>query len=206
MTCSTTMFASALALAFTLTCCGHQPDSCCDGAPTVADDQPFASAAGDSVFLLEHTFTDQDGRERRLRDFAGHPTLVAMIFTNCAYACPALVKDVQDIVARPEAGDEVHAVFVSMDVARDDPETLRRFADDRGLATGRYTLLHGSQDAIDELAAVLGVRIAPVADGGFSHSNRITLLDASGIIRHRQDGLGADAGPLLAALRGLSSR
>ncbi|MCA8950389.1 MAG: SCO family protein [Planctomycetes bacterium] len=201
--CSRTLFASALAVA--LTCCAPAPDACCDGTPAAAD--PLADPPpGESLFLLEHAFTDQAGRDRRLRDFAGHPTLVAMIFTNCAYACPVLVKDVQEVVARPEVGDDLHVLLVSMDVARDDPGTLRRFADDHGLAAHRYTLLHGDQDAVDVLAAVLGVRIAPVADGGFSHSNRITLLDEEGVVRHRLDGLGADAEPLLEAIQRLSPR
>lgn len=197
-----TLSASALALA--LAGCGPTPDTCCDGATALAAGGASDPAmTSESLFLLEHVFTDQAGRKTRLRDFDGHPTLIAMIFTNCAYACPVLVKDVQQIVDRPEVNEDLRVVFVSMDVARDTPATLRRFATDHELPASRYTLLHADQDAVDEIAAALEVRIAPVAEGGFSHSNRITLLDARGVARYRLDGLGSDPRPLLAALREL---
>ena len=51
------------------------------------------------------------------------------------------------------------------------------------------------------LAAVLGVRFKPDGRGDFSHSNLITVLDAEGVVRHQQVGIGRNREATIAALR-----
>lgn len=159
-----------------------------------------------SIYQLQHTFTDQGGAVRTLGDSRGHPVLIAMVFTHCSYACPALVADVQRVVAAAGAPPDLRVLLVSMDHERDLPATLAAFAADHDLPADRYSLLHGDADAVAEVAAVLGVRYAQVEGGDFSHSNRITLLDREGVVVHRHEGLGEDLASLVAVVKDLVAR
>ena len=113
-----------------------------------------------------------------------------MFFASCGYACPLLVTDMQAIRAQLPAAVREKAVFVlvSFDVARDTPEALHNYRTQRGLDAG-WTLLHGADDAVRELAALLGVKYKQEADGMFSHSNLITILNAEGEVVHQRSGL-----------------
>lgn len=174
-------------------------ESCCDGEEVIGG-QPLSDQ---SIYQLDHAFRDQHNVTRHLADNRGHATLVAMIFTNCSYACPALVNDIKRAVDAVSAASSVRVVLVTMDAERDQPDVLLRFAQDRELPDDRYSLLHGGPDAIAEVAAVLGVRFSKVDGGDFSHSNQIALLNQEGEIHYRLQGLGMDIAPLVAAIKKL---
>lgn len=113
-----------------------------------------------------------------------------MFFASCGYACPLLVTDMQAIRAQLPAAvrDRAAFVLVSFDVERDTPAALRLYREQRGLDDG-WTLLHGDADAVRELAALLGVKYKQEADGMFSHSNLVTVLNPEGEIVHQRSGL-----------------
>lgn len=185
----------AAALLSLVTACGGEPS-----APATPDTPAL------SIYQLGHHLTDQGGAARTLGDSRGHPVLIAMIFTHCSYACPAIVADVQRVVTAAGDPPDLRVLLVSMDHKRDLPATLAVFAKEHDLPSSRYALLHGDQDAVAEVAAVLGVRYAEVEGGDFSHSNRITLLDRDGVIVHRHDGLGEDLTALVAAVKDQAAR
>ena len=158
---------------------------------------PASAPAGDvgdvgepadmSIYNIASEWTDASGATRPLASLRGRVRVVALVYTSCAYACPAVVSDMKRIeAALPGTG----FVLVSIDPARDTPERLREFAAGSLLSPDRWTLLTGSDDDLLELAAVLGVRYRRVADDDFMHSNVLTVLDAEGRIIHRQLGLG----------------
>ena len=186
---------SALLLLLAVGC--SRPNSCCEGE----DEGEVQPLSDQSIYQLDHSFLDQNNVACRLSRFRGSPTLVAMIFTNCSYACPAIVNDIKRVVV--EASDpNLKVLLVSMDTKRDPPAVLLQFAQNRGLDE-RYTLLHGDADAIAEVAAVLGVRYSEVDGGDFSHSNQIALLNREGEVHYRLQGLGVDVAPLVTAIHGL---
>ena len=129
-----------------------------------------------------------------------------MFFASCGYACPLLVTDMQAIRDQLPADvrDRAAFVLVSFDVARDTPAALAAYRTQRGL-DGSWTLLHGDNDAVRELAALLGVKYKQEVDGSFAHSNLVTVLNAEGEIVHQRTGLkgGLDeaAAALAAAVR-----
>ena len=79
-------------------------------------------------------------------------------------------------------------MLVSFDVARDTPAALAKYRAER-LLNGQWTLLHGDEDAVRELAALLGVKYKQEADGMFAHSNLITILNPAGEVVHQRNGL-----------------
>ena len=163
------------------------------GAGTRGDDA--------SVFALDVGMVDQNGTRVRLADLAGHPTILTMGYTNCRSICPSVIEDMKAIERRlGTRRPDVRFVMLTLDPARDSPEALRRFASERHLDPARWRLLAASEDDVRDLAAVLGVRYAPAASNEIVHSSLIVAVDARGVVRHRQVGLGQDMQPLLDAI------
>ena len=165
---------------------------------------PLADEPSDlSIYNLESTWRDGTGREISLGALAGRPQLVVMAYTSCRFACPRLLLDMKRIEGELGADEDLGFVLVTLDPERDTPERLAEYARGARLDPARWTLLTASEDAILELAAVLGVQYRETEPGEFVHSNLLTLLDAGGEIVHRQEGLGADPTGTLEALRAL---
>ena len=124
-----------------------------------------------------------------------------MFFASCGYACPLQVTDMQALRAQLPAGvrERTTFVLVSFDVVHDTSAVLAQYRAQRSL-DGQWTLLHGTDDAVRELAALLGVKYKQEADGMFSHSNVLTLLNPQGEIVHQRIGLKGGLDEAAAAL------
>jgi protein SCO1/2 len=155
-----------------------------------------------SVYDLEQVWTNQNGQAAALESLAGQPTVVAMFFSSCRYACPRITADLKAIEAKlsPEQRARVRFALFSFDAEGDQPAALKAFATRMELDEARWTLFHAPSDSVRELAATLGVSYRREEDGSFSHGNAITVLDARGGIVHQQPGLGADPAGTLDAL------
>jgi len=181
-------------------CCAAEPkvaakDACC-AAP--ADAAPFSAA---SLYQTDVAFTNDAGKAFRLGELRGRPVVLTMFFASCGYACPLLVTDMQALRAKLPAEVRERAVFVlvSFDVERDTPAALATYRAQRNLA-GDWVLLHGDDDAVRELAALLGVKYKQETGGGFSHSNLITILNGEGEVVHQRTGLKGGLDETAAAL------
>jgi protein SCO1/2 len=172
---------------------------------------PIAPAASDasvaasdfSVYDLETRWRDQDGKERALASLRGKTQVVAMVYTHCTHTCPAIVAEMKRLEAALPAEERARVGFVliSLDPARDDPARLKTFATSMRLPADAWTLLTANEDAVREMAALLGIRYRAEADAQISHSNTYLVLDADGRMVHRQDGVGSGTGPALARIR-----
>ena len=60
----------------------------------VAAEKPLGDK---SLYQLESKWTSDVGREVKLGVLRGRPQVVAMFFTTCEYACPAIVENMKDI-------------------------------------------------------------------------------------------------------------
>ena len=171
--------------------CAH-----CTAAPAAT-----ASFSRESIYQLDARFTDDSGRVVSLGELRGRPVVLNLFFASCGYACPLQVTDMQAIRAQLPAGIREHTAFVlvSFDVARDTPAALAQYRAQRSL-DGQWTLLHGSNDAVRELAALLGVKYQQETDGMFSHSNVVTVLNEQGEIVHQRIGLKGGLDEAAAAL------
>ena len=169
--------------------------ACCQEKPVAAKDACCAamealSFSKESIYQLDGKFTDDSGRPFALGELRGRPVVLDLFFASCGYACPLTVTDMQAIRAQLPAAVRDRAVFVlvSFDTARDTPEALAKYRAQRSLDSS-WVLLHGSDDAVRELAALVGVKYKQEADGAFSHSNLITILNPQGEIAHQRIGL-----------------
>ena len=153
---------------------------------------PVGTLSSESIYELNETFQTQDNKNVTLSSFRGKPTVVAMIFTHCAYACPRLTADMKNIESQlKDKNGKVNFLLVSFDEERDTPDTLKHYANSMGLDEN-WTLLHGSEDVVRTLSVLLNIQYAKDADGNFSHSNVISVLDKNGVLRFQKEGLDAD--------------
>jgi len=154
-----------------------------------------------SVYQLESTWTRADGEKIKLASLRGKVRVLAIFYSSCQYACPIIVGRMKSVQAGiPEKQqDGAGFVLVSMDPAHDDPAALAAYAKRMELA-GDWALLHGSEGDVRELAALLGFRFRLEKDGGYSHSNMITVLDREGRVNHQSIGLDADVSDAVAAV------
>ena len=162
--------------------------SCCAKAepvPLVFSDK--------SLYQAESKWTTDANKQIKLADLKGRPQVVVMFFASCQYACPILVHDLTRIegALKPELRGKVGFTLVTFDTKRDTPEALAKFRETRNLPSN-WTLLHGPDDDVLELAALLGVKYKQEANGQFAHSNIITVLNADGEIVQQLVGLGAN--------------
>lgn len=127
-----------------------------------------------------------------------------MVFTHCESACPRIVADMQRIESAlsPDEQKKVSFLLVTMDPLRDTPTQLSSFAVNHQLSHN-WTLLTATEDESLMLANVLNVRIKKLSSGGFDHSNTVYILNQTGNITHRQEGLSADINPTVAAIKQL---
>lgn len=163
-----------------------------------------ATPGDESVYQLESLWKTQTNEEVALKTFMGSPTVVAMIYSSCKNACPRIISDMKSIQATVEQSHpkKVQFVLVSVDPEVDTPEKLAALAKKSDLDQ-QWRLLQGKPDDVMELAAVLGVKYRKISDVDYAHSNLITVLNAEGEIKHREEGLGVDPQKTIAALNEL---
>jgi len=160
-------------------------------AHTDSSEIPPGAFTKTSLYQLESTWTTELEQPMQLGDLHGKARVVVMHYTSCEYACPILISQVNTIANAlpPEVKDRVGFVTVTFDPERDTPKVLKTFSEKMNLEPPYWTLLHGAPDDVLELAVLLGVKYKKDSQGGFSHSNLITVLNKEGEIVHRHVGL-----------------
>ncbi len=161
---------------------------------------PVGTIPDESIYNLTDTFTSQDHKIVKLRDLAGKPTVLCMIFTHCAYACPRLTADLMDIEKKlGKKASQVNFVLVSFDSERDTPEQLEKYKKEMQL-DDNFLLLHGSEDAVRTLSVLMNIQYQKNQDGDFSHSNVISVLDKQGKLISQKEGINVSQDETLKAL------
>ena len=173
----------------------NEKKSCCAEEKSVA-------AGENSIYQLQSEWKTETGGKIMLHDLKGKKQIMAMVFTNCIYACPLIVNDMKKIESQIKS-DDVNFLLVSIDPKRDTPETLMLYARNNKLDMKRWHLLTSDENSISELAAVLGFKYKKEPDGSFSHSNIINLLNETGEVAYQHFGLNQDVQDVLDELKKL---
>ncbi len=199
---ATILLAAVLAETLAAGCGGKRMRAPGKDADRSAQAELHQDAAGASIYVLDLALLDQDGRALKLADLRGRPLVAAMMYSSCQSVCPRVTEDMKGIEKQLAEADRERVDFVmfSLDPGRDTPEALRGFAREHGLDPARWRLFAASEEGVRDLAAVLGVKYRK-ENGQFAHSAMIFVIDAGGVVRHRQVGLNQNPGELLTALR-----
>jgi protein SCO1/2 len=153
------------------------------GAAPPPEQPPLAGARIGGAFAL----TDQDGRPRTDRDFAGKWRVMYFGYTFCPDVCPTDVQNIGAGLRRFEADDATRAatvvpVFVTIDPVRDTPAAIKPFVT---AFHPRMVGLTGTPEAIAALAKSYAAYFTKGADapgGGYlmDHSRQAYLMDPQG--------------------------
>ncbi len=151
----------------------------------------------DSIYQINSTFTNQDGRNFQLQERQGKAQVVALFYTSCRFVCPLIIysaKAVDRALSNAEQ-KKLSILLVSMDPNRDTPAILKSVAIQRKIDLQRWTLARTNVTDVRTLAAVLGVRYRELDDGEFNHTSVLILLDDKGRIKARTETLGSKPDP-----------
>ena len=170
----------------------------------IASDTTNAALTDNSIYHLASTWRDQRGEQVSIKQLAGKPRIATMFYSSCDFACPKTIEDMKQIIkAIPEEQRaQVGMTLFSFDPARDTPARLDTIAKDMELTEG-WTLLTSDEASVEELGAATEIQYKDLETGEFSHSNTILILNASGEIIHRQEGVGSDPAKSIEVLKGL---
>jgi protein SCO1/2 len=152
-------------------------------------DMPVSEPTDESIYNLNSSWQNRYGHTIKIDSLRGKTQVLAMVYTHCEYACPRILADMKRI--RDGLSKQVlhntNFSIVSIDPERDTPGRLHQFAKENDLSDMNWTLLHGSNGSILELAALLGFKYKRISEKDFTHSNLITLLNKKGeIVYQRQ--------------------
>ncbi|WP_374075276.1 SCO family protein [Bdellovibrio bacteriovorus] len=160
---------------------------------TEADDSVKLSE--DSIYNLKSELLDSAGKKVSLDSLKGRPVVISMAYTSCAYACPLIIAQMQQLEKALDAQGKKSArfVLVSFDPKKDTPDVLKEYSDKRKLSS-RWSLYTSASDKSPrEIASVLGIKYKKIEGGDYDHSFIITVLDSDGVVQGRQ--IGADKDP-----------
>ncbi len=197
-----------------------------------ADDREAASF---NVAAPHITLTDQDGRPFDSDSLRGRLWAVDFIFTNCAGPCPIMTGNLRSLQETIDPSSDTHFVSVTCDPWRDDPATLRKYAESYGADLSRWTFVTGDFAEIQKCARELllttenprqaaeeratgeaggvesgdpGTSVGMEAPhtGPIVHSTRIVLIDRAGMVHDWYIGTDPDdMKRLVADVRSLSA-
>jgi protein SCO1/2 len=128
------------------------------------------------------TLARSDGAPFTRQDLEGAWTLMFFGYTHCPDVCPvtlALYKELETLLAREPAAQPVRFVFVSVDPARDDPQSLGAYARYFSPSIVAATAADAELEPLTRALGVVYARNAPDARGEYAvdHSAGLLLID-----------------------------
>jgi cytochrome oxidase Cu insertion factor (SCO1/SenC/PrrC family) len=150
---------------------------------------------GDAVPTLP--LVDQDGRAFSLGDLRPNAVVVSFLYTRCRVAsmCP-LVAAKFARMQRAIGASRVRLVTLTLDPTYDTPAVLKRYGAAYAEDPRRWRMGTGAPDALEELAARLGI-----APGVVVHTEAVAVLDPAGRVARLVDGNAWTPDEILAAAR-----
>ncbi len=147
------------------------------------------------------SLTERSGRTVTEKDLLGKVWVASFVFTRCTGPCPAVTATVRRL--QSELADQpVMFVTFTVDPARDDLASLKKYADHFKADPDRWLFLTGDEQTIHRLvqerfkqSAVK--RTGPDVKAGeeFDHSTRLVVVDRKGVVRATFQGVRDDRDP-----------
>jgi protein SCO1 len=159
--------------------------------PQIAQDQSGLPVIGQAP---EFVLRAQDGTEVALRQFRGKAVALTFIFASCSATCPILTAKmalVQDRLGS-DFGTKIAFLSITVDPEHDDPAVLKRYAATFGADPAGWKFLTGPPDSIRAIERRYGVFAAQAPGGEPDHTNLISLIDRSGLLRMQYLGVRFD--------------
>jgi protein SCO1/2 len=126
--------------------------------------------------------TSQEGKPFSDENLKGKPFVVFFGFTHCPEVCPTTLYDLtQDFAALGKDADNLQAVFITVDPARDTPELMKTYLSS---FDPRIVGLSGTEEEIAAAAKAYKIYYRRVPTEGsdytMDHSATLFLMDSKG--------------------------
>ncbi len=133
------------------------------------------------------SFTNQNGETITEKTVEGKIYVADFIFTRCGSICPKMTANMGLIQDKFKNDDEVILLSHSVTPEMDSVPVLKRYAENKGVISGKWHLLTGNKDAIYTIAKkqyYAGDTIGYYQTGNeFLHTENFILLDKKRRIR-----------------------
>ncbi|HXI71300.1 MAG TPA: SCO family protein [Verrucomicrobiae bacterium] len=144
--------------------------------------------------LTGFSLTDRTGRTVTRAELAGKFLVVNFVFTGCSITCLDVNRRMAEIQGLTATHPDVRLVSLTVDPRSDTPAVLAEFGNRFGADTNRWFLLTGDKAVLYELIEKSFIPRDPndaynFMPGGFTHTERIAVVDTQGHVRTFFDGL-----------------
>lgn len=144
--------------------------------------------------LADFVLTDRTGRIVARSDLNGKFLVVNFVFTGCSVTCLDVNRRMAEIQNLTATQPDVKLVSLTVDPRTDTPAVLADFGNRFGADTNRWLLLTGDKAMIYALIEKSFLPRDPndpynFMPGGFTHTERIAVVDPHGHVRAFFDGL-----------------
>ncbi len=128
-------------------------------------------------------------------DYDGSIYVADFFFTTCNSICPIMHRNLLQVYAKYKGDKRVKFLSHSIDTKYDLPTRLKRYADNLGISSPQWNLIHGTRDSIYDISAK-NYLVAAYEDGtapqGLVHQGWFVLIDKEKRIRGAYDGTKSD--------------
>ena len=133
------------------------------------------------------SFINQDGKTVTEKDVEGKIYVTDFIFTRCGSICPIMTTNMGTLQEKYKNDDEVLLISHSVTPTMDSVAVLKKYAEAKGIISGKWHLLTGNEDQIYALAKkqyYAGDTIGYYQTGNeFLHTENFILVDKHRRIR-----------------------
>jgi protein SCO1/2 len=138
---------------------------------------------------VDLVFTDERGREKRLGDLLGLPTLVLPIFYHCTQACSVMLGNLASGINRIplDLGKEYRVLAFSFDdeegpeIASESKQNYAKILQP-GRPAEAWAFLTGERQAVQAFTDAIGFRFKKTGTHSFVHPNVLVVLAPDGTI------------------------
>ena len=147
--------------------------------------------------LVNFTLTDRTGRAVTRSELGGKILVVDFLFTSCSLTCPAVNSQMARIQQLTTNQPNVRLVSLTVDPRDDTPAVLEKYGERFGADTNRCFFLTGAKSVLYDLIRNCFLSQdfndpSSYMPGNFSHTERIAVVDAHGLLHGYFDGLNRD--------------
>jgi len=153
----------------------------------------------------DFTLFDQNSRELKFRQLAGHVVVVAFAYTTCPDVCPlitAALRQVQTGLTAQER-EKVFLLTITTDPEIDSPKILANYGKRYGAEFTNWSFLTGDLSALQKVWKNFGVGVQRKGRGLVDHTPLTALIDRRGKMRVAYVGPSPDAKLVLRDVRQL---
>lgn len=145
--------------------------------------------SGDTTYhqIPDFSFINQNGEEVNLEAFEDKIFVVNYFFTTCPTICPKISKHMAYLQNSFRNHDDVKFLSHTVDPKHDSVNVLREYADLYEAKDDVWHLVTGDKEKLYNQAKV-GYKIIAAEGDGFTHSEKLILVDKNKNIRGYYDG------------------